>query len=86
MQETLETQFQSLGQEDPLEKSVATQPVFLPKESPQREKPSRLHWLVHRVAKSHTQLKWLSIHDACTHDHQLSCSQEIFFYFFKNKG
>ena len=31
MQETQETQVQSLGQEDPLEKEVATIPVFLPR-------------------------------------------------------
>ena len=28
-----ETQVQSLGQEDPLEKEMATHPVFLPRES-----------------------------------------------------
>ena len=30
MQETQEMQVQSLGQEDPLEKEMATSPVFLP--------------------------------------------------------
>ena len=33
MVEMQETQIQSLGQEDPLEKGVATTPVFLPEES-----------------------------------------------------
>ena len=33
MQELQETQVRSLGQEDPLEKEMATTPVFLPGES-----------------------------------------------------
>ena len=33
MQETQETQVQSLNQEDPLEEDVATHPVLLPGES-----------------------------------------------------
>ena len=33
MQETWETQVQSLGGEDPLEEGMATTPVFLPRES-----------------------------------------------------
>ena len=32
----------SLGQEDPLEKEMATTPVFLPGESPWTEEPGRL--------------------------------------------
>jgi len=33
MQETQETRVQSLGREDPLEKKMATTPVFLPEKS-----------------------------------------------------
>ena len=33
IQETQETQVQSLGQEDPLEREMATHPVFLPEKS-----------------------------------------------------
>jgi len=33
MQETQETQVQSLSQEDPLEEEMATHPVFLPRKS-----------------------------------------------------
>ena len=40
-QEPQETQFRSLGWEDPLEKGMAT-PVFLPGESPWTEEPGRL--------------------------------------------
>ena len=34
MQETQETQVQSLGQEDPLEEGMAPTPVFLPGKTP----------------------------------------------------
>ena len=37
-----ETQFRSLGQEDPLEKSMATRSTFLPWEIPWIEEPGRL--------------------------------------------
>ena len=37
-----ETQVQSLGWEDPLEKEMATHPVFLPGESPWTENPGGL--------------------------------------------
>ena len=36
-----ETSVRSLGQEDPLEKGMATHSVFLPREIPWREEPSR---------------------------------------------
>ena len=41
MQEPQETQVQSLGWKDPLEKEMAI-PVFLPGESPWTEEPGRL--------------------------------------------
>ena len=52
MQETQEAQVQSLGQEDPLEKGMATQPSII---------DGRIQWLeepggVHGVAKSGIQL------------------------------
>ena len=37
-----EAQVQSLGEEDPLEKGMATTPVFLPGESPWTEEPGGL--------------------------------------------
>ena len=50
---------QSLGWEDPLEEGMEIHPVFLPVKSHNRE----VWWaIVHRVAKSQTQLKWLSTH------------------------
>ena len=42
MQELQETWVRSLGWEDPLEKGMATTPVFLPGESPWTEEPGRL--------------------------------------------
>ena len=53
MQESQETQFWSLGLEDPLEVGMATHPSILP-----------WSWqsTVHRVTKSQTQLKQLSTH------------------------
>ena len=57
MQETEETQVQSLGQEDPLEKGMAITPVFSPGESHgQRSLEGCSPW----VAKSWTRLKQLS--------------------------
>ena len=44
MQEPQETQVQSLGWEDPMEKGRAT-PVFLPGESPWTEEPGRLQFM-----------------------------------------
>ena len=44
MQEPQETQVQSLGWEDPMEKGTAT-PVFLPGESPWTEEPGRLQFM-----------------------------------------
>ena len=46
-----ETQVQSLGQEDPLEKEMTTHPVFLPGEFHDRGAHSAT---VHGVAKSQT--------------------------------
>ena len=43
MQETLEMWVQSLGQEDPLEKDMATHSSILVWEMPWTEEPGRLH-------------------------------------------
>ena len=62
VQERQEMWVQSLGQEDALEKGMATYSVFLPGESMDRG----AWWAtVHSVAKSQAGLKWLSTH-ACT--------------------
>ena len=54
MQETKETQVQSLGQGDPLEEETATHSSVLAWEIPWIEEPGGL---VHGVAKSRTQLR-----------------------------
>ena len=54
MQEMQETQVQSLGQEDPLEKKMATHSSTLAWRIPWTEVPGRLQ--VHGVAKSQTRL------------------------------
>ena len=61
MQESQETQVQSLGQEDPLEWGIAAQPtpVFLLGESHEQR---NLVSYIQRVTKSRTQLKQLSTH------------------------
>ena len=43
-----ETQVQSLGQEDPLEKRKATQSSILPRKIPQTEDPGGLQSVVHK--------------------------------------
>ena len=55
MQETQEIQVQSLGQEDPLEKGMATRSSILALETPM----DRGAWqaAVHRISQSWTQLK-----------------------------
>ena len=59
----LEMWVQSLGWEDPLEKGMATTPVFLPGESyGQRNLEVAT---IHGVPKSQTQLKQLSMHLSC---------------------
>ena len=50
-----ETQVQSLGLEDPLEKGMATHSSILAQKIPQTEEPGGLH-TVHWVAKSQTRL------------------------------
>ena len=50
-----ETQVQSLGQEDPLEKGMATHSSILTWKTPWMEEPGGLH-TVHGVAKSRTRL------------------------------
>ena len=42
MQETQETQVESLGQEDPLEKEMATHSIILAWRIPRMEEPGRL--------------------------------------------
>ena len=54
MQEMQETGVQFLGQEDPLEKEMATTPGFLPGKVPWTEEPGRA--TVHGAAKSQTRL------------------------------
>ena len=62
MQELQETQFRSLGQEDPLEEAMATPLQYSCLENP---KDRGVWWAtVHRVTKSQTQQKQL-----CTHTH-----------------
>ena len=50
-----ETSVQSLGQEDPLEKGMATHSSILAWEIPWTEEPGGLH-IIHGIAKSQTQL------------------------------
>ena len=50
-----ETQVQSLGQENPLEKEMAIHSSTIAWKIPWTEEPGRLH-VVHGVAKSHTRL------------------------------
>ena len=58
MQETWEMWVWFLGRENPLKKEIATHPSILAWRTPWTEEPHG----VHRVAKSQTQLKWLSTH------------------------
>ena len=58
MQEIQETQVRSLGQEDPLEKEMATHSSILAWRIPRTEEPGRLQF--HKVSKSEIQLKRLS--------------------------
>ena len=57
--DTWETWVQPLGQEDPLEKGVATHSSTLAYKILRAEEPGRLQSI--RVAKNWTRLKWLSI-------------------------
>ena len=49
MQETQETQVQSLGQEDPLEKEMATDSSILAWKIPRTEDPGRLQPMVSQI-------------------------------------
>ena len=64
MQETLETQVQSLDQEDPLQKDTATHSNILAGRIPWAEElgVEGGEATVHRVAKSQTPLKQVSTH------------------------
>ena len=53
--EMQETQVQTLGQEDPLEKAMATHSSILAWRIPWTEEPGKLH-TVHRVKKSQARL------------------------------
>ena len=73
-----ETWVWSLDWEDPLEEGMATHPSILPWRIPM----DRGAWqaTAHRVTKSQTQLKQLSMHahihtgiHVCTHTHTISC-------------
>ena len=66
MQETKETQVQSLGLEDALEEGMATHSSILPWRIPMDRETWRA--TVHRVAKSQTLLKRISMH-ACLPEH-----------------
>ena len=57
VQETQKTQVQSLGQEDPLEKKMVTQLVFLPGESHRQRSLERGGVRVHGVTKTWAQLR-----------------------------
>ena len=56
-----ETQVQSLGWEDPLEKEMPTHSNILAWRIPWREEPGRLY-IVHGVAKSQTRLNNTHLH------------------------
>ena len=60
MQKMLETQVQSLGGEEPLERRVGIHSSFLAWRILWTEEPSEPQ--VHRVTKSQTRLKGLSMH------------------------
>ena len=60
MQKTQETWVQSLGQEDPLEKEMATHSSILARKIPRTEEPGRLQSI--GVTQSQTLLKRLSTH------------------------
>ena len=51
MQEAQEMWVQSLGQEDPLEKGMATHSSILSGESPWTEEPDGLHSLGHKIVE-----------------------------------
>ena len=60
MQKTQETWVRSLGQEDPLEKEMATHSSILARKIPRTEEPGRLQSI--EVTQSQTLLKRLSTH------------------------
>ena len=55
-----EIQIQSLGQEDPLERTWPSTPVFLPGESHEQKS---LAASVHKITQNRKRLKWLSIQE-----------------------
>ena len=81
MQETQETQVQSLGQEDPLEEGMATYSIILAWRIP----VDRGIWqaTVHMVAKSWTHLKQLSTHTCSFEAH---CEKEKSAVFYTKKA
>ena len=60
MQKTQETWVRSLGQEDPLEKEMATHSSILARKIPRTEEPGRIQSI--EVTQSQTLLKRLSTH------------------------
>ena len=64
-----ETRVQSLGQEDPLEKEMATHSSILAWKIPQTEEPGRA--TVHGVPKSWTQLSAFNVTFQCSLKHCL---------------
>ena len=75
MQETYETQVQSLVWEDPLEEGMATHSSILAWRIP----IDRGAWgtMVHRVAQSWTQLKQLSMHASTQKYSILLCESRV---------
>ena len=80
MQDTKETQVRSMRWEDPLEEGMATHSSILEWRIQLKEDP--IERGVHRVAKSQTRLKWLSMH-ACTLLETFQfriCNQNVFIW------
>ena len=65
-------QVQSLGQEDPLQKEIATHSSILAQESPQTEEPGRLQFMWLQRVKNNL---------AATHQQLVSDESFFFFYF-----
>ena len=63
-----ETQVQSLGREDSLEKKIATHPSILAWRIPWREEPGSLRDPVHGIAKSRTRLSDFTFFSLSLHE------------------
>ena len=67
-------QVQSLGQEDPLQKEIATHSSILAQESPQTEEPGRLQFMWLQTVENNL---------AATHQ-QLVIDESFFFFYFQD--